>query len=313
MQKKSLKPWKKLVLVLSCVICLASTMILPASAISEGTELPIPTNSVVLDFPILLSTTYGSYDPVRWVMDLPLVMSYQPTNLPTQPMPLYGSNDDLLGYILYCYSSNYFGTVVFNQVVEIGGMGEIILRCPMPIAKSSGSPSVFQLTSSEGSIRVDVSFNQLLYVNDSYIDSYSVTTEMQSIAMPSVTVAEDETFTFSTSQLSGDFLITDFTVKVTSLNDGDFPLQHLTVGSSSHSWGQSYFKIDSFLSAYDADVSLNPTIIESEFPTNWTDWLFIATGGILNAELFPGFTFGGLLAAIIGILLFMFFIHVFKG
>lgn len=59
--------------------------------------------------------------------------------------------------------------------------------------------------------------------------------------------------------------------------------------------------------------SVQQTIFTTDFPTNWLDWLGDVVSGFFNIEFAPGFTFGGLFMAICGILLFMYFIHVFKG
>lgn len=50
-----------------------------------------------------------------------------------------------------------------------------------------------------------------------------------------------------------------------------------------------------------------------EMPTNWITWLGDTIGGVLNVQLFGTYTIGGLLATIIGVLIFVFFIKVFRG
>lgn len=50
---------------------------------------------------------------------------------------------------------------------------------------------------------------------------------------------------------------------------------------------------------------------EVAFPTDWTGWLGKAITGFFSAEIFPGVTFGGIAAAIFGVLILWFILHLF--
>lgn len=78
-----------------------------------------------------------------------------------------------------------------------------------------------------------------------------------------------------------------------------------------HAWNmQNWF--DSLMLKHE-DVTVNDTTIQYEMPSNWIQWLGTTVGNVLNVKLFGNFSLGGLLATVIGILIFMFFIKVFKG
>lgn len=67
------------------------------------------------------------------------------------------------------------------------------------------------------------------------------------------------------------------------------------------------------LSLQHEDVTIEGSTILYEMPTNWVQWLGTTIGNVLNIKLFGTFSLGGMLATVIGILIFMFFIKVFKG
>lgn len=67
------------------------------------------------------------------------------------------------------------------------------------------------------------------------------------------------------------------------------------------------------LSLQHEDVTVEGSTIIYDMPTNWVQWLGTTIGNVLNIKLFGNFSLGGMLATVIGILIFMFFIKVFKG
>ena len=58
-------------------------------------------------------------------------------------------------------------------------------------------------------------------------------------------------------------------------------------------------------------VSINQTVVENEFPTDWTSWLGKAVSGFFNFELLPGFKPGILFLAVFGVLILWFLLHLF--
>lgn len=78
-----------------------------------------------------------------------------------------------------------------------------------------------------------------------------------------------------------------------------------------HAWNmQNWF--DSLMLEHE-DVTVTDTTIQYEMPSNWISWLGTTVGNVLNVKLFGNFSLGGMLATVIGVLIFMFFIKVFKG
>lgn len=53
------------------------------------------------------------------------------------------------------------------------------------------------------------------------------------------------------------------------------------------------------------------TVVESDFPTDWTSWLATAVEGFMNFEFAPGFSIGIIFAAVFGVLVLWFILHLF--
>lgn len=59
------------------------------------------------------------------------------------------------------------------------------------------------------------------------------------------------------------------------------------------------------------DLENNVTIVESEFPTSWTDWMIETVSGFFAFEIAPGLSFGVIFISIFGVLLLWFILHLF--
>lgn len=53
------------------------------------------------------------------------------------------------------------------------------------------------------------------------------------------------------------------------------------------------------------------TIVESEFPKDWTGWLATALDGFFNFQFVPGFSVGMIFAGVFGVLMLWFILHLF--
>lgn len=61
----------------------------------------------------------------------------------------------------------------------------------------------------------------------------------------------------------------------------------------------------------DFEQDLAETIVVSDFPTNWTEWLGTAVSGFMNMEIAPGLSIGIIFASVFGVLMLWFLLHLF--
>lgn len=64
--------------------------------------------------------------------------------------------------------------------------------------------------------------------------------------------------------------------------------------------------------AYDYELVQNITVVETELPDNWLDWLGTVLDGFFGMEIFPNFTLGMVFIAVIAILFVFFVIKMIK-
>lgn len=83
-------------------------------------------------------------------------------------------------------------------------------------------------------------------------------------------------------------------------------------GSSSLNLYNTYDKTDEITSAAGGYLRSVTTYIDFE-DISYTDWLVNSVGGFMGFEIIPGFTLGGILAAIIALLLLRSFLKIFAG
>lgn len=121
------------------------------------------------------------------------------------------------------------------------------------------------------------------------------------------TLNPNQEFSYNPYFVGNDFVLTklDIIITVSGENFSTFDV------CSSFSDNNSGANIESFFAERDFVVDKDVTINETPFPANWTDWLFDVIGGFLDFEVLPGLSFGGIFAAIVGVILIWFILHLF--
>ena len=195
-----------------------------------------------------------------------------------------------------------------------GSMSNIVFTLGSPIFVSSSRPQIFGLTggSSSGAIKYTA-------VIEGYVLEKSATNTLysQNMVHHVQTITGSPTannyFYIDLQQLDYDFsVITAITISLEPQEGAILQLYiHSTAMDTTPVPSDGY---RSFFDDLDLDLEIHHTVIEevvSEFPTDWTGWLLAGVAGFLEFEIAPGFTLGGIFAAIFGIIVTVFLIRLF--
>lgn len=312
------KNHNKLILRISCFVAAlfvlaASFLVVPADAYSVGNA---PETRRYSDFQFYISFTN------QYTLSSGSPAFYSYTNFPTVT---YADSFNFDGLNL-SYESIAGSSMVIEQFSlradgfryrmrpASGNMSHIVLNLASPIFVSSSRPQIFGLTGGTSSGVINYTA-----VIEGYVFEKSATNTLysQNMVHHVQTITGSPTannyFYIDLQQLDYDFsVITAITISLEPVN-GSIPQLyiHSTAMDTTPVPSDGY---RSFFDDLDLDLEIHHTVIEevvSEFPTDWTGWLLAGVAGFLEFEIAPGFTLGGIFAAIFGIIVTVFLIRLF--
>lgn len=224
----------------------------------------------------------------------------------------YNLYDASLGFIGICYVTvdEQAGVIRYGIEPGVETVSTIEVYSSSAYAFAGGSQYyIFQMTQPYTSVSGSVTSSFTYFLNE--------TSSSQFVQSGNF---ETETRNYS-NVLDGEYLRVPFNPVYPSLYSGfygefsfaegvpDFQIE-IPYDTYTYSLGDKFFGFKSDLTLTE---QIEVTEVYTEFPTDWTSWLADAVGGFFDFEIVPGFSLGVLFITVVGILLFMFFIHVFKG
>lgn len=171
---------------------------------------------------------------------------------------------------------------------------------------STGSNEhLFDATLSFTAIKISVVDNKYVLqsntFNHVFSDQWNFNVNQSVIEMLNDTLWESESL----------LVFTDFTFKLSNFRyTGDNYDPYLLLYETQYTRAKPRSGA-SLVTYSDLPVSINQTVVENEFPTDWTSWLGKAVSGFFNFELLPGFKPGILFLAVFGVLILWFLLHLF--
>lgn len=135
-------------------------------------------------------------------------------------------------------------------------------------------------------------------IPDNYTQLYQTMPFLKNVNIKFYNVTADPELAASTPAI---FYVSAHTYRLSESNEVPMP----------HAWNMQNW-LDSLMLKHQ-DITVEDSTIVYDMPTNWVSWLGTTVGNVLNVKLFGNFSLGGMLATVIGILIFVFFIKVFKG
>lgn len=312
------KNHKKLIVRISCFVgalfvLAASFFTVPADAYSVGNGAESPRYAdfqFYISFLNQYSTSSGSPMYYNYI-NFPTVTYADSYNFDGQGLTY---ENDMGAFMLMEQFSLRADGFRYRMRPASGTMSNIVFRLAAPIFVSSSRPQIFGLTggTSSGAIKYTA-------VIEGYVLEKSATNTVYSqnmvhrIQTINGSPTANNYFYIDLSQLKYDFsVITAITITLTP-QEGSIPqlYVHSTALDTTPVPNDGY---RSFFEDLDLDLEIHHTVIEetvTDFPQDWTGWLLAAVAGFLEFEIAPGFTLGGLFAAIFGIIVTVFLIRLF--